>query len=102
MRPPHQPVFNRAVLFRTDERSFHGHPDGLRCPPDVTRKSIILYYYTEEGTRPRVRSTNHQPRPGDPLRRRALILMDKIALNLYDRTKRRLGFDDHFASWLLR
>jgi hypothetical protein len=40
------PVFNRCVIFNTDERSFHGHPDPLNCPTGVSRKSIALYYYT--------------------------------------------------------
>ena len=41
------PLFNRCVIFNTDETSFHGHPKPLRCPPDRTRKSIALYYYTK-------------------------------------------------------
>lgn len=40
------PTFNRTVLFLTDDFSFHGHPDPLTCPPDRTRKSIAMYYYT--------------------------------------------------------
>jgi hypothetical protein len=40
------PHFNRCVVFNTDARSFHGHPDPLDCPATVTRKSIALYYYT--------------------------------------------------------
>lgn len=40
------PVFNRVVVFSTDETSYHGHPQPLRCPTDRTRKSIALYYYT--------------------------------------------------------
>jgi Rps23 Pro-64 3,4-dihydroxylase Tpa1-like proline 4-hydroxylase len=40
------PVFNRCVIFSTSEISYHGHPDPLACPPDRTRKSIALYYYT--------------------------------------------------------
>ena len=39
------PLFNRAVIFNTDADSFHGHPDPLTTPNDVTRKSIALYYY---------------------------------------------------------
>lgn len=39
------PLFNRAVIFNTDADSFHGHPDPLTTPPDITRKSIALYYY---------------------------------------------------------
>jgi 2OG-Fe(II) oxygenase superfamily len=40
------PVFNRAVVFSTTSWSFHGHPEILRCPPDQSRKSLALYYYT--------------------------------------------------------
>lgn len=40
------PIFNRCVIFNTDAYSYHGHPDPLNCPADVTRKSIALYYYT--------------------------------------------------------
>lgn len=41
------PVGNRLVVFNTDEKSWHGHPDPLRCPDGITRKSIALYYYTK-------------------------------------------------------
>jgi hypothetical protein len=40
------PVVNRCVIFNTDSRSFHGHPDPLKVPEGVTRKSLALYYYT--------------------------------------------------------
>lgn len=40
------PLFNRTVVFVTDDFSFHGHPDPLSCPKDRVRKSIALYYYT--------------------------------------------------------
>jgi Rps23 Pro-64 3,4-dihydroxylase Tpa1-like proline 4-hydroxylase len=40
------PVFNRAVLFDTSNYSYHGHPDPLECPPNRSRKSVALYYYT--------------------------------------------------------
>ncbi|MES2480148.1 MAG: 2OG-Fe(II) oxygenase [Bacteroidota bacterium] len=40
------PVFNRMALFSTTSTSYHGHPDELTCPPDRSRKSIALYYYT--------------------------------------------------------
>jgi len=44
------PEINRAVIFRTDSESNHGFPDPIRCPENVTRKSIALYYYTKEKT----------------------------------------------------
>lgn len=40
------PLFNRMALFSTTSTSYHGHPDELTCPPDRSRKSIALYYYT--------------------------------------------------------
>lgn len=40
------PVFNRLVVFETTDFSYHGHPEPLRCPPSVTRKSMAWYYYT--------------------------------------------------------
>lgn len=42
------PDFNRAVIFETNQISYHGHPHPVACPPGMTRKSIALYYYTEE------------------------------------------------------
>ncbi|HYG39382.1 MAG TPA: 2OG-Fe(II) oxygenase [Cytophagales bacterium] len=40
------PIFNRMAIFTTTDFSFHGHPDALKCPPDRSRKSLALYYYT--------------------------------------------------------
>lgn len=40
------PIFNRCVIFNTDSDSFHGHPDPLTTPDDISRRSIALYYYT--------------------------------------------------------
>jgi hypothetical protein len=40
------PLFNRMAMFSTTSDSYHGHPNRLTCPPDRTRKSLALYYYT--------------------------------------------------------
>ena len=42
------PHINNAVIFRTDTESNHGFPDPLKCPTEVGRKSIAVYYYTNE------------------------------------------------------
>lgn len=43
-----EPIFNRAVIFETNEVSYHGHPKPLKVPSGVTRKSLAIYYYTQE------------------------------------------------------
>lgn len=62
------PVFNRCVIFSTNDDSFHGHPEPLRCPPGRTRKSLALYYYTN-GRPPEEVSAEHgtltRLRPGE-------------------------------------
>lgn len=40
------PLFNRIALFGTTDFTFHGHPDPLRCPEGMTRKSLALYYFS--------------------------------------------------------
>jgi hypothetical protein len=40
------PIYNRMVIFTITDWAFHGHPEPLTCPDDLTRKSIALYYFT--------------------------------------------------------
>lgn len=40
-----------AVMFRTTDRSWHGHPYPLRCPPHKSRRSVALYYYKRDADR---------------------------------------------------
>ena len=42
------PIYNRLVIFDTNDYSYHGLPDPLNFPKEEVRKSIILYYYTKE------------------------------------------------------
>jgi Rps23 Pro-64 3,4-dihydroxylase Tpa1-like proline 4-hydroxylase len=94
------PLLNRCVIFNTDDDSFHGLPDPIACPDTMTRKSIALYYYTEEQIRPSKRATNYRARPGDGLK--ALwIYMDKQAISFYTAIKGRFGLSDDFASKIL-
>lgn len=41
------PVLNRAVIFSTSSKSWHGHPAPLRLPEGRFRESIAFYYYTK-------------------------------------------------------
>jgi Rps23 Pro-64 3,4-dihydroxylase Tpa1-like proline 4-hydroxylase len=36
--------FNRAVLFNTNQNSWHGLPEPLTCPENISRKSLAMYY----------------------------------------------------------
>ncbi len=40
------PIFNRVMVFGTTDFTYHGHPDPLQCPDDMTRKSLALYYFS--------------------------------------------------------
>ena len=60
------PEFNRAVIFRTDRVSNHGHPDPLECPDDMTRRSLAVYYYVPMIESIERTSTNFKRRPDDP------------------------------------
>jgi hypothetical protein len=96
-----EPLLNHAVIFNTGQISFHGYPDPITCPPDVTRKSLALYYYTvEENTRQVARSTSYQARPGDGIRS-IFIWLDSKAIHIYSLIKKRLGLSDDFASKVL-
>jgi hypothetical protein len=93
------PLANNAVIFNTDETSYHGFADSLRCPPNVTRKSLALYYYTVDASDGApARSTNYQARPGDGGGKAALIWADKTLVAAYSRAKSTLGLSDDFAS----
>jgi hypothetical protein len=95
-----EPAGNRMLIFTTSEDSFHGHPDALTCPDDVARRSMALYYFTEEEHAVR-KSTNYRARPDEAGIKRAAIAVDRSAVDLYDRAKRKLGISDEHASGLL-
>ena len=50
------PVFNRVAIFSTTDFSYHGHPNALACPPDRSRKSLALYYYSNGRPKSEVKS----------------------------------------------
>jgi hypothetical protein len=62
------PVANRAVLFATNDRTPHGFPEPLACPPGLTRKTMQMYYYTSripESDRSAPHRTLFRQRPGE-------------------------------------
>jgi len=96
------PLLNEALIFNTDDRSYHGFPEPLRCPEGVSRKSLAFYFNAADPSeKTAVRSTNYRARPGDGPLKAAMIWLDKEAVDLYSRAKARFGFSDEFASRIL-
>jgi hypothetical protein len=40
-------VFNTAIIFKTNEISWHGVPEIIKCPENEYRKSIAYYYVSD-------------------------------------------------------
>lgn len=55
------PVCNRAVVFKTDEISWHGLPTPISPPTGISRRSIALYYFVNVGGDVSDRSTVYYP-----------------------------------------
>jgi hypothetical protein len=57
------PLAGRVVIFNTTSNSFHGNPEPVASPPDISRRSLAFYYYTNgrpEEERAPVHSTLYQ------------------------------------------
>jgi len=37
-------IFNRVILFKTNDISWHGLPEKINCPENIYRKSLAYYY----------------------------------------------------------
>jgi len=71
------PIFNRTVIFCTDQDSFHGHPEPLNCPEHMERLSLATYYYVLDKTNvknKKIKSTRYKKRPGDVTDKKIEIL----------------------------
>lgn len=42
------PLAGRAVIFETTKSTWHGHPFPLACPEVIQRRSLALYFYTDD------------------------------------------------------
>lgn len=40
-------IFNQAIIFKTNENSWHGLPEKIQCPLDTYRKSLAFYYISD-------------------------------------------------------
>lgn len=86
-----QPLFNRCVIFHTTPTSFHGIPGRIRCPEGMSRKSLILYYYTQEKDPMGIAPTTYYPQPRDSAAKRLAIALDQMLINVYTFLRGSLG-----------
>lgn len=40
-------IFNTAIIFKTNDISFHGVPEKIKCPINMYRKSFAFYYVSD-------------------------------------------------------
>lgn len=90
------PKFNTAVLFRTDGNSFHGLPEKLKCPENVFRQSLAIYYISDLCTKKSDSMYRYKAkfvkRPFDPF--------DERMAKLYEiRANRRISEQDMKEIW---
>jgi Rps23 Pro-64 3,4-dihydroxylase Tpa1-like proline 4-hydroxylase len=83
--------FNRAIIFKTNDISWHGLPEQIMCPDDVFRNSLAYYYVSPLNTQ----------KPEDSYRKKAKFIkrpedpFDGQMQKLYDiRPHRRITQED--------
>ena len=83
--------FNRAIIFKTNDISWHGLPEQIMCPDDVFRNSLAYYYVSPLNTQ----------KPEDSYRKKAKFIkrpedpFDEQMQKLYDiRPHRRITQED--------
>ena len=42
------PFFNRAIIFQSDSKSYHGQPVKLNCPKNKARNLFSSFYYSSK------------------------------------------------------
>jgi Rps23 Pro-64 3,4-dihydroxylase Tpa1-like proline 4-hydroxylase len=96
------PAFNRCVIFSTQGKTFHGHPNPLACPEHNARRSLALYYFRDEEDECALTPTNYQPRPQDSGVKRILIAMDRQLVRGYSFLKRYTSLNDGLIDRILK
>ena len=97
-----EPLFNRCVIFRTSDISYHGHPQPLACPEGVSRNSIALYYFQKGSVKLELHPTTYHSRPADSSGKRLLIGIDTFLVRLYSMLRRYGGLRDRMLDRILK
>jgi 2OG-Fe(II) oxygenase superfamily len=78
------PIFNRCVVFETNEISFHG-VTAVKCPEGQARKSFAAYYYTKEAPahwKGVAHSTIFKARPDEVIKGNVMMPLEKAGHKL--------------------
>lgn len=73
------PIFNRCVVFETNDISYHG-VSAVKCPEGRSRKSFAAYYYTREAPAHwdgQAHSTIFKARPDEVLKGSVLMPLER-------------------------
>ncbi len=95
------PIFNRCVIFKTDKKSFHGHPTKLNLPPEISRKSIAAYYFLKEDNEIELYPTKFIARPQDSFYYKIKVNSENVLNKIFSFLKRKHILSDKFASKVL-
>lgn len=95
--------FNRAILFKTNDISWHGLPEKIACPEGMYRKSIAYYYISDLVSKA---DTNKYGNDGSGHRTKATYIQnpneqynDKIQQLIKIRPFRRIEKEDMEQIW---
>jgi hypothetical protein len=80
------PIFNRCVVFETNEVSFHG-VTAVKCPEGRARKSFAAYYYTKEAPAHwtgEAHSTIFRARPDEVIKGAVMMPLEKAKVRLQE------------------
>jgi len=100
------PLFNRAVLFETNEYSWHGFKR-IAIPPekaDISRKSFSIYLYTKDRPAEEVlapHTTFYLPQPLPDNLRAGYTLTEQDVIELHIRTQGRDGLLNMYQKLLI-
>jgi hypothetical protein len=89
------PIFNRVVIFNTNDFSYHGNPEKIKHPKKISRKSIALYYYSNGRPKTEIndeitQSTLFQKRPNSQDETSKKIIYKKMFGKFYIKKKIKL------------
>ena len=96
------PIFNRMVIFHTNKIAFHGNPKTLRCPEEVVRKSLAIYYFSKGQRRRWLQPVLYKPDASDGPIRRVRIGLNNAALRIYFPLRKYTPINDELVEKVMR